>query len=156
MKETGPGPPPTLLQSRVLAYATVSRSVPFSGRGLQFVGGKELGRVPRLALCQALEGSSFFLLHCSLGWRVLGSSEHRSRREAECRAARIYPGISALWTPTRVTRAQAEAHLAALWADLVCTFCGRRPYQVARIIQHRRARICDICVRECSEALREA
>lgn len=45
-------PPPVLSCARLLEYAVLDDSVGYAGRTFLFVGGKEVGGVPCLALCE--------------------------------------------------------------------------------------------------------
>jgi len=63
----GPETPPStpvIDCSRLLCYAIVDNTVQFSGRTLLFVDGKELGRVPCLAICENKKLSEVLLFHC--------------------------------------------------------------------------------------------
>ena len=90
--------PPQLLDSGpVLHYANVDRGVGYAGRTLLFVDGKELGRVPNLAICAEVTSGGVLLFHCNRAWKVLGCSAHDSVGAAKEKAERIYPGLSSRW-----------------------------------------------------------
>jgi len=92
------GPPADYLGGRLLEYAVLDKRASYSGHSHLFVGGKELGPVPRLALSQLPEGE-VLLAHCDDGWEVLGVAGYPSMGRAKRRAERIYPGVSACWVP---------------------------------------------------------
>src|SRR5260370_36143249 len=117
MTRTLPVPPPVLDSARVIEYAVLDKSVRYSGHSSLFVDGRELGPVPRLAICQPLDGASALLFHCSGEWTVLGAAEYPSVREAKNRAERIYPGVSSHWIETHVTEQEAERYLYEVWGD---------------------------------------
>jgi hypothetical protein len=63
---------------------------------LLLVDGKELGRVPRLAICED-EKIGVLLFHCNRSWTVLGCSGHESIAAAKEKAEWIYPGLAEHW-----------------------------------------------------------
>jgi hypothetical protein len=83
MTRTLRNPPPVLDSARLLDYAVLDESVSYSGHSSLFVDGKELGPVPCLAICQALDGAGVLLFHCSDDWTVLGAAEYLSVAEAK-------------------------------------------------------------------------
>ena len=136
----------------MLEYAFVDRGVPYAGHTYLFVDGKELGRVPRLAICQDLDGGDVVLFHCSATWRVLGvAAGFANVRAGKDRAARIYRGLS--WTERGMSKRDATTYLKRIWKGSECSLCGRRPGQVERVVEKKGVRICDVCVKELSEAL---
>jgi hypothetical protein len=112
-KRSLPKPPPVLDSARLLHYASIDRSVGYVGRTLLFVDGKELGRSPRLAICEDHK-LGVLLFHCNRNWRVLGCSAHDSVAAAKKKAERIYPGLSTRWSAANVTKKQARQFLAEL------------------------------------------
>jgi len=139
-------PPPVLGSARVLEYAVLDDKVPYSGHSGLLVDGKELGPVPRLAVCQRLGSAEVDLLHCDKHWDLLGVQTYPDVTAARARAERTYPGITRLWVDAGVTEAAALASLQELFAGQTCSFCGKRPDEVNRIIEQNGARICDGCV----------
>src|SRR5580700_414603 len=129
----GPETPPStpvIDCSRLLGYAIVDNTVQFSGRTLLFVDGKELGRVPCLAICENKKLSEVLLFHCDREWNTLGCSAHPSVAEAKARAERIYAGISTRWVDAGVSEQTAEAYLNEQFGNERCSFCDRRPDKV--------------------------
>lgn len=57
-------PPPLIEGARVLQYALLDRTVTYSGHSRLFVGGKEVGPVPRLAIGKAMSDGKVLLFHC--------------------------------------------------------------------------------------------
>jgi hypothetical protein len=142
-------PPPVFASDRVLEYAILTSVVRYSGRSDLLVGGKELGPVPRLAICQPLGETTFLLFHCDDDWNLLGVSSHTSLAEAKARAERIYAGISACWIDRQVTEADAAEYLEQEFGDERCRFCGRLPFDVEQLVVHERGGpICDACIEE--------
>lgn len=142
--------PPPALQSgtRVTHYALLDRSVGFNGRARIFIGGKLLGRVPRLAICLDEDGA-WVLAHCGRTWNVRTAFAYASLADAQAAAETRYPGSASRWKPTRYGKAKAEAYLDRAWKGETCSFCGRRPDQIDQMFIGRRrpiARICDVCV----------
>jgi len=138
-------PPPVLDCARVLQYARIDKSVRYVGRTLLFVGGRELGRVPSLAICEDRK-AGVLLFHCNHNWKVLGCSGHESVAAAKKKAKCIYPDISEHWVAAHVTKKRARKFLDSLWGNLRCTFCGKRPDEVEQLFGKRSAHICVDCV----------
>jgi ClpX C4-type zinc finger protein len=149
-----PFPPPAICSERVLQYAVLDESVGFnSGHRLMFVDGKELGKVPRLAICAEKKTSKFLIYYCDGYWRSIGVSGHDSVVAAKRRAELIYPGSSAKWVEAHFTEEDVTRYLDEIWADSRCSFCGKRPDQgIESIVEAKdgNARICDKCVVEFS------
>lgn len=150
-------PPPILDHARVLEYAAVDASVKHTGRISVFVGGKELGAVPRLAICQNLgENPETFLFYCDNDWNVLGAGAYPSVAVARERAESAYAGISAKWQASSFSLEEAEQFLSESWGDNRCAFCGKTPNQVHALVEGRTgAKICDLCVTELQRTLSE-
>src|SRR5260370_6131018 len=93
-QQPSPPPPIIMVNDRVLLhYAFLSDSVGFnSGHRLMFVDVKEIGRVPRLAICQDRDSPQFMLYYCDSDWRPIGIASYDSVDAAMGRAERIYPG----------------------------------------------------------------
>jgi hypothetical protein len=93
-------PPPRRIcqNDLLLQYAILDDSVGLrAGHGLMFVDGKEIGKVPCLAICQVKNSESFMLYYCNSDWSPFGIAVHKSVLDAERRAERIYPGSMARW-----------------------------------------------------------
>lgn len=149
MTEHSNEPPPVLAFARVLEYAVLTSSVRYGGHSALFVGGKDLGPVPRLAICQPLSETTFTLFHCGDDWDVLGSSGYASVAEAKARAERIYAGVSACWIDRQVTEADAAEYVERESGHERCRFCGRLPVDVERLVVHERGGpICNTCIEE--------
>jgi len=151
---SSPVPPPALGSERVVHYAVMDESVGFnSGHRLMFIGGKELGKVPCLAICEEKKNSKFWMHYCDDDWGSIGVSGHDSVVAAKRRAELIYPGSSAKWVEAHFTDEDVERYLDEIWADSRCSFCGKRPDQgIESIVEAKdgNARICDKCIAEFS------
>ena len=101
MENRPPNPPPiiTLNDSALLCYAVLDESVGYKvNHGLFFVDGKEIGKVPRLAICRDKDSGLFTLYYCDDNWSFLGvAADYQSVEAAKNRAERIYPGSSTRW-----------------------------------------------------------
>lgn len=153
-------PPPIItVNDRVLLqYAVLDSSVGYNvGHGLMFVGDKETGRVPCLAICQDKDSSQFSLYYCDSDWSLIGIASYASIAAAKRRAERIYPGSQACWVEAGFTEADAEHYLEEKNSDLRCSFCGKRPDQnlAATFVGDGNARICGDCVREFHDGLND-
>jgi hypothetical protein len=142
-----PDPPPPVLGRCVVRRYASTAGLPFAGSNL-FVDGTEVGRVPRLAIGRQLQAAEILLLHCDDDWDIVGTSAHATIAEAETRAFRIYPGIEDRWIDRPVTDEEAVQYLQILWAGETCSFCGRRPDEVAKMVAGGDTRICDLCIRD--------
>jgi hypothetical protein len=138
-------PPPVLDCARVLHYAVLNAGIEFSGRSLLFVDGKEVGRVPALAICEVTETGGVLLFHCTDDWSVLGCSAHESVSEAKARAERVYKGVSTRWVDGNVSREAAEAYLNDLFENERCSVCGKRADEVDSLVQRGTAWLCNRC-----------
>jgi hypothetical protein len=138
-------PPPVIACARLLHYAYVDKSVSYAGRTLLFVDGKELGRVPQLAICEDLK-IGILLFHCNQKWKTLGASGHDSVKDAKKKAELIYPGISNRWVASHVTKTQARKFLEKMWGNERCSFCRKYPHEVRQLFGSVRALICDGCL----------
>lgn len=141
-------PPPSLTSGRVLEYACLPKSVPYSGAALQFSGHEEVGWVPCLALEENLQSGEVSLLYCDKDWQILAFSPHDSVGKAKRRAERMYPGSSSHWRRRGVTRAQAIEFRSHQWDGYECSFCRRTPEQASPQFASGLARICGACVEE--------
>lgn len=148
-------PPPFLDSAHVLVYAVLDESVSYSGHSSLFINGKELGPVPCLAICQGPNDSGVLLFHCSGDWTVLGAAGYPSLTEAKDRAERIYPDLSTHWIELHVTKEEAAHYLDKAFDDQKCSFCGKKPEQIERLIAKNDARICDSCITEFHQMLNE-
>jgi hypothetical protein len=152
-------PPPALNQARVLEYAVLDESVAYSGHSYIFIDGKELGPVPRLAICDGDDQSVVRVLLCDHDWTVLGVTGYGSLIETKNRLERMYHVASSCWVDAHVTKKQADAYLDKLSKGQRCSFCDKRPDQVEQMklkgIEKSSARICDVCITELYQMLHE-
>ena len=153
MEQMTPKPPPVLASARVLEYAVLDDSVGYSGKTWVFVGDRELGRVPRLAVCEGLETAETLLLYCDHDWSVLAAARYDSPKRAKARAERTYPGVSRRWVSAGVSREEARAAWDQEAQQLCCSFCGRKPEQVRNLIVNGESRICNLCVAQFTRTL---
>jgi hypothetical protein len=103
-------PPAILAGLYVIAYAHVDDSIRFEQRYTLSAGGQWLGRVPCLAICEALTSGKFAIQHCAEDWEPLGyAGDYDSPREAMDRVARSYHGIDSKWVANPTSRAEALA-----------------------------------------------
>jgi hypothetical protein len=97
----------------LLQYAVLDESVGYTAEhGLFFVGGKQISRVPSMAVCQDKESSLFTLYYCDTDRSVLGvASNYESVDAAKRRAERIFPGLSARWVEANFTEQDVTHYL---------------------------------------------
>jgi hypothetical protein len=119
--EHSPSPPPPIIcvNDRILLhYAVLDDSVGLnSGHGLMFVGYKEIGKVPCLAICQDKDSPQFTLYYCDSDWSPIGIAGYDSVAAAKRRTERIYPGSSACWVEANFTEEEVNRHLNELFGD---------------------------------------
>ena len=131
-------PPPVLAGCVVIAYAVNSDA-----------------HASRLAIAEPMDASAdgsmddaeFMLFECDERWSVIEKTAHASVEKAK--ASR--PGVE--WVDRPLSQNDVSAYLDELWKDQKCSFCGRRPDQVTRIVENGDVRVCDICVREFRERI---
>jgi len=114
-KHSDPPPPFICMNDRVLLYyAVLDESVGYrAGHRLFFVDGKEIGRVPCLAICQERESNKFTLYYCGGDWGLVGvAAGYESVEAAKARAECIYPGSSTRWIEAQFTDEDVSRHLA--------------------------------------------
>jgi hypothetical protein len=141
-----PKPPPVIDHARLLHYAILDQSVGYSGHTSPFVDGKELGRVPCLAICSDPRFQKVFLFHCDDQWDVLGCAGYATVEVAKAGAEHIYPGVSSSWIDSHVTEQEAERFLDELWGDERCSICNKRGHQVEELHGQGSGWICDGCL----------
>lgn len=97
----------------LLHYAVLTDEVGFNaGHGLLFVGSKEIGPVPCLAICQDKESAKFTLYYCDTDWSPIGiGASYESVEAAKRRAERIYPGSSSCWAEAHFIEEDATRYL---------------------------------------------
>lgn len=145
---TGP-PPPALASVEVLEYAILDESVGYSGQSRAFVDGRDIGRVPRLAVGAAPEKGEALLFHCAEDWSILATGRYASPALAKARAEQTYPGVSHCWVSRGLSTEQSVAAApGAEPSEFTCSFCGRRPDEVRNLIAQGNSRICNLCVAE--------
>jgi hypothetical protein len=139
-------PPPVLNCARVLAYAHVASCVSFSAKSQLYVGGKQLGRVPALAICKNLgEDIGPLLFHCDEQWNVVGVSGAETIESTLLVAERNYPGLQEHWVWLNTTVEAALAYYDANFGGR-CSFCGKSACEVSGLVESTNSSICRECV----------
>jgi hypothetical protein len=143
-------PPPAIDSARVLAYAILGDSVQWTGRQKLFHGGKEVGPVPCLALCENAWGDwkEIHIFHCNAEWDVLGAGGASTLEEAQASAERSYRGIGEKWVFLNTTKEEAREWIRKESADVLCSFCDRIPAEMNKMISGKSASICNYCAAE--------
>ena len=99
-KRRGTVAPPriTLNDRKLLFHAELDATVGFrEGHRLMFIDGKELWRVPRLAICSLKGSPKYALYFCDEEWRVIGGAIKDAVDDAKKRAEYIFPGSATKW-----------------------------------------------------------
>lgn len=141
-------PPPVIGSDRVLSYVVVDRSVKYTGKQRLFVGDKQLGRVPRVAIAKSLHGDlkDYLILFCDRSWQPLGVTGAKSIAAARREVERHYLGLSERWVTVKTPVRAARSWLAQRYPADVCGFCGKLSYEVQTMFRSRSAAICSSCV----------
>jgi len=148
MKSSLIPPPPVLDSAYVVCYAFVPDSIEFINRRHLYVDGVLLGRVTRLAICENLgEDIGPMLCHCDEEWNSLGVSGASTIEEIKQSAERNYPGIGEHWQDSVFSRDEAQTYYDAEAEAYLCSFCGKRPYEMlGGCVKGNNAVICRDCV----------
>ena len=160
IEEPASTPPPIICvdDRALLQYAVLNDSVGYnSGHGLMFVGGREIGKVPCLAIYKDKNSPRFMLYHCGSDWSLIGMASYDSVAAAKRGAERIYPGSSDCWVEAQFTEEDAKRFLDERFSDARCSFCGKRPDETvsATFEGDGNVRICSDCVRDFYSDLNE-
>jgi hypothetical protein len=145
-------PPPVIASTRILEIAAIDHDVILTGRSVRFMGGREPGTAPLLAIGADLSTGGIRLLHCDEEWNRLGVSEHGTSDDAKRAAEEVYAGVTAKWRAVTYSDEEVAAFLAEEDEGLVCSFCGRHPHEYEKLVTgHNGAAICDHCIRSFRE-----
>jgi hypothetical protein len=140
-------PPHVINGSRLLFYSLMPRTVGYSGKISILIGGKEVGRVPRLAIADSLREKGIYLLHCDKNWDLISlDGLFKSVTDAKRRAELMYPGVTRSWKKLTVSKREAMEIEKKIWKGQECSFCGRIPPEFERSLHSKSAQICNICV----------
>jgi hypothetical protein len=138
-----------------MAYAFVD-DISYRRSGSLIVNGKLLEHVPRLAICINLgEDKATMLFHCDVNWNVLGSAGGDDIAELKESAEKNYPGVRARWVDLNTRIEDALRYYDEASGNLKCSFCGRRPFELERLIQGNNAAVCGPCVEKFHDLLSE-
>jgi len=151
--------PPVICGARVIEYAVVDDTVNYTGREHLYVGGKELGPVPCLAICQNLDDDFMYLAHCDKHWNVLGASGSGTEPETLANlkesAEKAYRGISNKWQPLSISKEDAIRFEALLDEGRVCGFCNQIFDDDEKLFHGAYGAICHNCVANLRDELSE-
>jgi ClpX C4-type zinc finger protein len=147
-------PPQIIDSAKVLKYAIVDKSIQYTGRLHIYANGKELGKVPRLAICQNYKAKDNLLFLCNKKWKVLGVAGFKSMKATKDTAEETYQGISKRWATI------AKPNVFKNWpGDLgpVCSFCRKTIFEgIVQLFQgDNNAYICDKCVSKFQQRISE-
>jgi hypothetical protein len=147
-------PPPVIDAARVISYAFVG-DIPYLPAGIAALAQSEdqsEEQVTRLAIAVGLSPQSTqegpVVFHCDEAWISVGVSSAPSIEGAKEVAECNYPGVGNRWIDTNVSVEEALAFYDSETAGLKCSFCGKRPFEVAGMIEGPQATICRECVEE--------
>ena len=144
-------PPAVLGSQRVLSYVTVPEaSVFLAGRAGERIADSDVlapDRVPNLAIAESLDDpTTTELLYCGADWQVLARCVVDSADAARVLAEQSYSGIADHWLPLLGTRDDALALYDQTNENSRCSFCSKRAFQVAILIEGASGIVCNECV----------
>ena len=143
-------PPPVLCSARVIEYAILDDTVTYTGRRTLYVGGKELGPVPCLAILENLEGGHIYIAHCDESWSVLGASGIDANVETieslKNEAEVSHRGVTPKWQSLGVSKEDAVRFDELLGEGVVCGFCSRSVSTKEELFHGPYGDICHSCV----------
>jgi hypothetical protein len=110
MKTDKSAPPPVIDAARVIVYATMDKSVTHTGRLHLFVGGRRLGKVPKVAICKNLasELKGYLILFCNSKWESRGVVVKPALKEAKQAAESYDAGIAKRFVEMNVSASEAR------------------------------------------------
>jgi hypothetical protein len=148
-------PSPLIACAQVIAYLIIDDTMQWTGRLTLYVGGKQLGAVPCLAIARNVlhDRDEYLIFHCDRCWNSLGTTSAASIKECKLAVERWYAGSHAKWLRTGITKREAEQQLRLAFAGQTCTFCRCIPPQVDAMLSFRGKVICDECVKAMAEML---
>ena len=155
MKANKSTPPPVIDSARVIVHATVDKSVVYTGNLHLLVGGKRLGKVPKLAICKNMAGGrkDFLILFCNDKWQSRGVVSTATLKEAKQAAESYYAGISKRFVKMDVSERAARRWLEEKYPDLMCSFCGRLYFEFESAVSSKKATVCGDCIRAFAQQL---
>ncbi len=81
----------------VVCYTRIDHRHRFTGNTRQIVGGRLIGALAGLAICQYQEESAFYLFGCDCDWKVVTDTWHQSIEDAKAQAEFEYEGVEKTW-----------------------------------------------------------
>ncbi len=121
----------------------------YSRKILILIGGKEVGRVPRVVIGEPIRGKGICLLHCDKNWNLISyDGDLNSVTQAKRRAELMYPGVTQTWVKATVSKREARAVERKEWEGHECSFCNRIPPEFQSSIKSKKTVICNVCADE--------
>jgi hypothetical protein len=112
-----------------------------------FVNGELLEKVPRLAICTNLgKDIGPMLFHCDEGWNAIGTSGAGTVDDVKADAERNYPGVSTRWVELNASLEDALRYYDKVTGGQMCSFCGKRPFELEGWVEGKNAIICRGCI----------
>jgi hypothetical protein len=146
-------PPPVIDSARVLAYAVVD-DIEYKKWGTLYSGDTLIEKVIGSNLGKDIGP---MLFHCDEEWNVLGVSGGATVTAVKDRAERNYPGVGSRWIDANVGIEEALAYYDEATEGETCSFCGKRPFEVAGMVSspNAGAAICRECVEDLYRVFQE-
>jgi hypothetical protein len=150
MKVNRTVPPPAIGSARVLAYATVDKTVEYTGRQRLFVGGALLQAVPCIAICRPMgkQAGEFLVFYCDRKWNELGVVAASSMASARKEVERNYSGICKRLVALKNSERSVRRWLAITYPRDVCSFCRKMSFEVDAMIEGDGVQVCSACVED--------
>ena len=144
-------PPPAIDCASVIEFAVVDETVQFQQRGCLFVDGQMVGQVPKIAICQNIGGSTFMIFHCGPNWEAIGvQGDYPNLPDAKSRIEESYLGLHSKWIASSFSREESVEYVKKIFKGEECSFCGRIPPEVERMVGKNEVRICNHCIEKFS------
>lgn len=160
----GTTPPPIIDSSKLICFAHNDSDVIFTDRISLYIGGEPIGEVPKLAIMKSYsDPERYWLMFCNTDWTAKGVIAFTSVEEAKIKAERGYTGITSKWNDSpyadedikNFLRGEYEVDPNSEWWADYCSFCGRESRNVKQMINSDKAQICNFCISEFYEELKE-
>lgn len=116
--------------ARVLFYSLMPRIVGYSRKITILVGGKEVGRPSRLAIGESLRKKEFCLFHCDAKWNHLAGGFFNTITDAKKEAEVMYPGVTATWVKTDVSKREAKKIEREYWRGYECSLSAEEFHSI--------------------------
>lgn len=89
--------PDTIGGAKVIMYTPIDQRHHFTGNTKQIVGGKVMGPMAGLVICQYANDTAFYLFGCNDDWKSITDTWHAELEDAIDQAEFEYSGTKDTW-----------------------------------------------------------